>query len=78
MAYLTLGPEFYRDNPKLYNSVLSRVKGIVKDQILDFKFIYFDSDKYGKDEHCIAVIKESTFHRKPYFKQIISYKYQKV
>ena len=78
MAYFTLGPEFYKKEPELYYRIINRVKGEIIKVDRDIHFIRFDSNKYGKNEHCVAVIKESAFHRKPYFKQIISYSYSKL
>jgi hypothetical protein len=78
MAYLTLGPEFYKKEPELYYRILKRVNGQLQTVINSIHLIYFDSNKFGKGEYCIAVIGFTRFHRKPYFRHIIKDRFGKL
>jgi len=78
MAYLTLGPEFYEKEPKLYDRVLNRVKGHCEKVVNSIHFIKFESNRFGEGEFCIAIIAFTRFHSNPYIKHIVSNRFGKL
>jgi len=72
MAYLTIGPEFYKYRTDLYKDIISfldnpKLIGMMG----DVKKIGFDSEKFNEDEFCVALIKHNRKNRELYLFDII-------
>ena len=73
MAYLTIGEDIYRYNEHLFCEILESLDSYTMSKTTErIVTIHFDSDKFGNDEFCLALIKNNHKTKEPYFFRIIN------